>query len=189
MKKLATAFLLSAAVAAPAVAADNGFYAGLTLGRSNTGNIAVNTVMTKSTDTVLGVLAGYQFTKNWGVEAQYTSGGNFTAVTTAPVINVNGKSDALSLAAVGTLPVSDALSLYAKLGIASTKTRLSTVPLSNATGATRSTATVGLGLQYNASPNLGVRFGWDRYGDAINAGGLQNKFNNDIYSLGLVYSF
>lgn len=187
MKKIAIAALLSSFVAAPAFAADDGFYAGVTLGRSSTGNIAANTAMTKSTNTVAGILAGYQFTKNWGAEAFYTGSGKFSATTGA--VKLTGKSDTWGVNAVGTLPLSDAFSLYGKLGVASTKTTVSSVPLSNAAGASRSTATIGLGAIYNVTPAIGMRFGWDRYGASVVAAPVTNKFNTDVWSLGAVFKF
>lgn len=189
MKKIASALLLSTVVAAPAFAADNGFYAGVTVGRSHTGNIAGNTTMTKSSDTVAGILAGYQYNKYLGVEAAYTGAGKFTA--TIPAGNIySGKSDASSLVAVGTLPLNNNFSLYGKLGIASVKTTLSATPATADTGATRSTSTVGFGAQYNATPAIGIRFGWDRFGAAVTtAAGAKSNFNADVYSLGAVFKF
>ena len=187
MKKIAAALLLSTAVAAPAFAADTGFYAGVALGRSNTGNIAANTVMTKSSDTVGSILAGYQFNKNWGVEALFGGAGKFTATT--GTVNLSGKTDVFSIAATGTLPMSNALSLYGKLGIASARTSLSSIPASNAAGKTASNATFGLGLQYNATSAVGIRLGWDRYRAEVTAAPATNKFNENVYSLGAVFKF
>lgn len=186
MKKIIAALLLSTAVAAPAFAADTGFYAGVTLGRSSTGTPYSNATLTKSTDTVLGVLGGYQFTKNWGAEAQYTGAGKFSG--NIPGGTFTGKSDALSLAAVGTLPLNDSFSLYGKLGFASVKTTLTTSPASANTGASRTAATFGLGAQYNVTPAIGIRFGWDRYAAAVTGVGT-SKYNDNVYSLGAVFKF
>lgn len=187
MKKIAAALLLTSAVAAPAFADDNGFYAGVTLGQARMGNIAANTVMTKSTNSVYGGLVGYQFTKNWGVEAQFTGAGKYQATTGA--INLSGKADTFAVAATGTLPMSDTFSLYGKLGVGSTKTTVASIPVSNASGATRTAVTVGLGVQYNVTPAVGIRAGWDRYGAAINVGAGKNNFNSDVYSVGVVVKF
>ena len=200
MKKIAIAALLSAVVAAPAFAADNGFYIGADLGRSST-SAAAGAVLTKSSDTVFGVLAGYQFTKNWGAEAFYTGAGKWTAQDTAGLANVNGKADTWGVVGTGTLPLSDAFSLYGKLGYASTKTTVScSVIIGGAacgnagpSNATRGAATYGLGAIYNVTPAVGIRFGWDRYGAAVtnsvNGGGAKNNYNANVYSLAATYKF
>ncbi len=182
MKKILAVVVLSV-LAAPVLAAESGFYAGVDLGRSSTGNIAGAAAMTKSTDTVFGLLAGYQFTRNWGAEAFYSGAGKWTTTTGS------GKADAFGLAAVGTLPLSDSFALYGKLGYASTKTTASSVPAALAS-ATRGTATYGLGGVYNATPNIGVRLGWDRYGAATsNLAGVKSNYNANVYSLGAVFQF
>jgi opacity protein-like surface antigen len=84
------------------------------------------------------------------------------------------------------MPMSDTLSLYGKLGYASTKTSISG---GGATGATRGAATYGLGLQYNVSPAVGIRFGWDRYGAAVNSGGVKSNFNANVVGVGAVMKF
>lgn len=187
MKKIVAALLLSSAVAAPAFAADSGFYAGVTVGRSNTDNIASNTTMTKSSDTVAGILGGYQFNKYLSVEAEYTGAGKFTATT--GTVNLSGKADTFAVSAKGDLPLSDAFSLYGKLGIANTKTSITSSPASNAAGATRTAATVGLGMQYNMSQSVSLRFGWDRYPMSVIAAPNTNKMNSNVYSLGAVFKF
>lgn len=190
MKKIASALLLSTAVAAPAFAADNGFYAGVTAGQARAGSYASNATLSKSTDTVAGILAGYQFTKNWSAEAFYTGTGKFAGVNTVGVTG-SGKADTWGMVAVGTLPLSDAFSLYGKLGYASTKTSASS---SNAimTGATRSAVTYGLGVLYNVNQSVGIRFGWDRYAAAVANGtaiGSKDNYDSDVYSLGAVFKF
>lgn len=191
MKKIALATLLSAIVAAPAFASDEGFYAGVTLGQSRTSNpYNGNFAMSKSTDTVAGILGGYQFTKNWGAEVFYTGAGKFSAVSGG--ITGSGKADTWGIVGTGTLPLSDAFSLYGKLGYASTKTTTS-IPAGFAlTGATRAAATYGLGGTYNVNPSVGIRFGWDRYAGATQNGvtlGAKDNFNSDVYSLGAVVKF
>lgn len=186
MKKIAIAALLSAIVAAPAFAADTGGYAGVTLGQARTGTVAPGAVMTKSNDTVYGILGGYQFDNNWGAEAFYTGAGKWAA--TSAGVPASGKADAWGVVAVGTLPLSDAFSLYGKLGYASTKTKANSPTLD--LSATRNAATYGLGGTYNVNPSVGIRLGWDRYGTAINTAALGKVNNNsNVYSLGAVFKF
>lgn len=189
MKKIAVVLLFSTVVVAPAFAADNGLYAGVTLGRSKTGNPYPGTSMTKSTDTVMGVLGGYQFTRNFGAEVFFTGAGKFAA--TGGGGSGSGKTDVWGIDAVGTLPLSDAFSLYGKLGYASAKTSASSVP-AGLTGATRSAATYGLGGVYNLNQSIGIRLGWDHYAAATaggNVAGAKDNFNSDVYSLGAVFKF
>ncbi len=187
MKKIAATLLLSSAVAAPAFAADEGFYAGVTLGTARTSNPFANATLTKSSDTVFGVLGGYQFTKNWGAEAFYTTAGKFNAVAGANT--ATGKSNAWGAAAVGTLPLSDAFSLYGKLGYANVKTSASST-LGDVTGATRNDVTVGLGGIYNVNQSVGIRFGWDRYGASVSTAlSGKGKHYVDTYTVGAVFKF
>jgi OOP family OmpA-OmpF porin len=201
MKKILVIALLSAtaATAATAFAADSGFYAGVNLGQSRSGNPQPSTPQTKSSDTAVGVLAGYQFGKNWGAEAFYTDAGKYQDADNGG--SISGKTSALGLAAVGTLPLSDAFSLYAKLGYARTKgnSAYTAAPGSknqslDLGSTTRSAPTYGLGGVYNVSSAVGIRFGWDRYGaasrdtnDGVNF--FATNYNVDVYSLGAVFKF
>lgn len=197
MKKTLAIALLSA-TAATAFAADSGFYAGVNLGQSRSGNPYPGMSQTKSSDTAVGVLAGYQFSKNVGVEAFYTDAGKYQVADNAG--SLSGKTNALGLAAVGTLPLSDAFSMYAKLGYAQTKgsSAFTAAPGSrnqslDVGSATRSAATYGLGGVYNVSPALGIRFGWDRYAasalDPTGVSVVTTNYNVDVYSLGAVFKF
>lgn len=196
MKKISAALLLSTVVAIPAFAADNNFYAGATLGRSNIGTPA-GAILTKSTDTTWGVLGGYQFNKNWGAEVFYASAGKFAGTNAAGTTSNSGNGHAWGLVGVGTLPLSDALSVYGKLGIASVRTSASGYVIATGApsalgGATRTSATYGLGGQYNINPSVDIRFGWDHYKAAVtgaSAAGSKDNFNANVWALGAVFKF
>lgn len=192
MKKIAVVALLSAVVAIPAFAADNGFYAGVTAGQSRTGNDGTGGIMTKNTDTIVGLLGGYQYNQNLGAELFYSGAGKAAGCNAALTQCTSGKTDAWGVNAVGTLPLSDAFSLYGKLGYARTKSSLAVPAGSTYAGTTRGAATYGIGGIYNVTPAIGVRFGWDRYGAAtINgvAPGVKNNYNFDTWTLGAVFRF
>lgn len=192
MKKI-TAALFLFAIATPAFSADvgslgspadQGVYLGVTLGASKTDKNIGATTLTKTNGFVYGGILGYQFNKNFAVEGQYTGAGRFESTP------VTAKNDALSLAAVGILPVSDEFSLYGKLGYANTRTTLTNnTALTALTGGTsRSAATYGLGAQYNATPSVGIRFGWDSYGSAIiNNAGVKQNFNSSTLTVGAIF--
>jgi OmpA-OmpF porin, OOP family len=188
MRIFSAALLLAAiATSAPAFAADTGFYAGLDAGIARAGNPDPAATSTSNSKAVAGILGGYQFSKNWGIEGKYTGAGEVDTVNAAGGV-ANVKADALSLSGVGTLPLSDSFSLYGKLGYASTKTSVSSS--SGAGGATRSAPTYGLGILYNVNAQIGVRLGWDRYGAAeINGAGAKQDYNSNVYAVGVVYKF
>lgn len=169
MKQIVAAALLSSVFALPAYAA-GGAYAGLKVGNASVG---FNT-LSKSSDTAYGVLVGYQYNPNLAVEGEYTDLGRFTTAT-----GVTGKSDAWGLSAVGILPL-DSFSLYGKLGIARSGTSTSA-----ATGRNRTAATYGLGGQFDATPMIGLRLSWERYGVGMTG---QNA-EDDLYSLAAVFKF
>ncbi len=182
MKKIAAALLLSV-IAAPAFSADYGYYAGIDAGRSKADSSIGSTALTKTTDTSYGILLGYQFDQNFAFEAQYTSLGDFEADY------FTGKNEVLALAIVGIVPVADAFSLYAKLGYANTRSSLSS-NVTAASGTNRSDVTYGVGAQYDLTPAVGMRLGWDQYGAAIKDGsGNSRNFKVSNWNLGAIFKF
>lgn len=178
MKKAIAVALLSIA-AAPAFA-DSGLYIGGTLGRASTNNFGPP--LTSSSASVYGGIIGYQLNQNFGIEAQFTGAGKFSTAT------MSGKSDILTIDAVGSMPVSDSFSIYGKIGMGSAKTKVSDVTATYQ-NASRTAVTYGLGVQYAATPNVGIRFGWDRYGSAISNAGVKTNFNSNVLAAGVVYGF
>ncbi|OGS81448.1 MAG: hypothetical protein A2061_04995 [Gallionellales bacterium GWA2_59_43] len=170
MKKIVTAVLLSAVVALPAYA-DNSPYAGIKVGSASVGFNALS----KSSDTAYGVLLGYQYNRNFAVEGEYTDLGRFTTAAA-----VTGKSDVWGLSAIGILPLEEGFSAYGKLGVARSGTRTSV-----ATGVNRTAATYGLGGQYDATPMIGLRLSWERYGVGV----IGESANDNLYSLAAMFKF
>lgn len=159
MKKIAIAVLLSAFVAAPAVAA--GMYAGVKLGSVNYGYSNV----TNNSQAGFGLLGGYAVNENFAVEVEYNSLGGFDS--TSGTI----KGSSFGVSGVGSYPINEQFSLFGKLGIASTSLKDTAKPgwvggpfTYNKTG-----LTVGFGGQYNLSPVVGIRVGYDSYpvGDSV----------------------
>lgn len=183
MKKIAAVVLLSAVVAAPAFAADEGFYAGVTLGNGKPNVTPVTgNALSKSSEFIYGGLVGYQYNKNLAVEAQFTGAGKATDVA-----GNTTKADAFSLTAVGLLPLNDSFELLGKLGVASAKTTSS--GLATNVGTNRTGLTYGIGAQYNVTPNLGLRLVWDRYGVATTNAGIKTNANANVMTVGAVYKF
>lgn len=165
------------------LAADQGVYAGFNLG---VGKLDLHTPngLDKSDSVVSGVLLGYKFNRYFGVETQYTGIGKVTD-------NISGsaKGDALSLTAISFLPLNNAYSLYGKLGVATTKTKISS-SLSPMNDATKTALTYGLGAQYNYNENIAARLGWDHYKAAADInGGNQKNIGANVVNIGFVYNF
>lgn len=178
MKNIFAIGIATLAFSTTVFADDSGFYAGVDAGSSSTGTPSSFAPTTGSTKAVAGILGGYQFNKNFGVEAKFTGAGEVSTATTS------AKSDAYSLAAVGTLPLSDSFSVYGKAGYASTRTTVTGA----ISGATRSAPTYGIGLQYNTTSALGLRLGIDHYSEAfVDGTGLTNNYDSSVYTVGLVY--
>lgn len=188
MKKFLAVALLSTVAAAPVFAAESGAYAGITVGRSKADNPFARTTATKDTDTVGGILVGYQYTKNWGVEVFYTGVGKLEVTDPTTGGTLSGKGDALGINVVGTAPISDVFSLYAKLGYASIKTNISTTD-PTIIGERRGSVTGGLGAQYNVSKDVGIRLGWDTYELAVKQGTAQAKPKTNVWSMGVMFKF
>lgn len=195
MKRILTATLLSAVITAPAFAApasaDSGVYGGITVGTSRTDNPFTTTaVTTKDSATVGGVLLGYQYTKNWGVEGFFTGAGKLAAQNTA-AITKSASADAFGINVVGTAPLNDSFSLYGKLGFASTRTSASSAP-AQMTGLRLSGITGGLGGQFNVNKSVGIRLGVDTYELATRGGDVANvdqKFRSNVWSVGAIFKF
>ncbi len=182
MKKIAAVVLLSAAVAAPAFAADQGFYAGVTLGSGKPNVTPGAAALNKTSEFIYGGLAGYQYNKNLATEVQFTGLGKVTDVA-----GNSTKGDAFSLSVVGMLPVSDSFELLGKLGVASSKTTSSGAAANQ--GATRTGLTYGIGAQYNVNQNFALRAGYDRYSVATSNAGVKVNGNANVMTVGAVYKF
>ena len=153
-------------------------------------------------DTGYKIQAGYQFAPNWGVEFGYVDLGKINAANnvSAPFVGSvrgDGKADGWNAVVVGTLPLSNGFSLLGKLGTiySTASTNLSTggalvfVP-GTQTNFKKSewNWAYGLGVQYDISKTMAIRGEWDRY-DGIRTSNASNKYNFNLYSVGLTFKF
>jgi OmpA-OmpF porin, OOP family len=158
MTKWLMAFASAAAiiVSTPALSQQlAGFYAGAEVGNADFGS---------DDDTAIKVLGGYQVTRNVAAEVAYSM-----------LYDKGGAEvNALELVAVGMFPLANQFSAFGKLGFArvEVETRFGSddeVEL-----------TYGIGVQYDASPRLGIRGGWQRY---------DTEDEVDLLSIGFIYRF
>ncbi len=173
MKKIAIAVLLSAFVAAPAVAA--GGYVGV-----NAGSASIDVSGTSST-TSFGVLGGYNFNEYFGAEVAYTNFGS------KDYANGSIKSSAFGVSGVGSFPFNEQFSVFAKVGFASTTTDFTVAsgPFAGSASFSKSDVTYGIGGQFNVNKQFGIRLGYDVYKLGDSSGTVDQKNT----SIGAVFNF
>jgi OOP family OmpA-OmpF porin len=201
-----------AAIASPfAVAADSGWYGGISIGQSRAriaddrirsqllgSGLTMTSINDDNRDTGYKLFGGYKFDKNFAVEGGYFNLGKFgfTANTTpAGALTGTGKFQGLNLDAVGILPFTEKFSGFARAGLIYTQAK----DTFTGTGGAASIAAnnpnpkksegnfkFGFGVQYDFTPALGLRGEWERYriNDAVG-----NKGDIDMLLVGLVYTF
>jgi OOP family OmpA-OmpF porin len=201
--------LTLALMAAPfAMAQDAGWYGGANIGRTQASiddaritsgllgsSLTTTSIQDNDRDRGYKLFGGYQYNKNFAVEAGYFDLGRFGFVAnTTPAGTLNGdiKIRGLNLDAVGILPITEKFSAFGRLGVTYARTNgafagtgavnvLNTNPSEN-----DANLKVGLGVQYAMTDALSLRAEIERYriNDAVG-----NKGDVDMASIGLVYRF
>lgn len=198
-----------AIIASPfAVADDSGWYAGANAGQSRATiddvritsgllNSGFTSTSINDDDRSTGykIYGGYQFNRNFALEGGYFDLGKFGFnATTVPAGTLSGsiKLRGLNLDLVGSLPITQRLSAFGRLGVNYAEARDSftgtgAVNVLDPNPSKRDTnLKVGLGLQYALTQSLAMRAELERYriNDAVG-----NKGDIDLVSVGLVYRF
>jgi len=200
LKKITTAVALlgiGAFVAAPAAfAADAQYYVGASVGQAKAKGFCTYataigaTISCDDKDTGYKFFGGYQFDKNWALEATYMDMGE--AVGTAGGGSVKLTTTGWGLAAVGSMPVSDAFSVFGKLGFMRGEAKVNKTGTAEAK-ATGTTANFGFGAVYNFTKTVGLRAEWERASklDITDAGPpvVTQGINTDFLSAGIVVKF
>lgn len=140
----------------------DGWYGGLGFGQSNYRDVAAASANTRSEG--WKAYAGYQFNKYLGVEGGYVNLNDMTAVTGA--VRTNMDTEAWTLGAVVSYPVTQKLSLTGKLGAAY---MLADVKTKNGAALTVESSddgyepNYGVGVRYAVFDNMDVRAEWERF--------------------------
>jgi hypothetical protein len=135
------------------------------------GGVGIN----NDSELLWNLTAGYRVHRNFAVELGYTDLGKVT---------VNGHpldGSALEVAALGIIPLSDALSVYARLGAYSGRAK------GDGFDERHGDVLFGAGGEYAATRDLGVRVQWQRY-SGFGGGGIGTK-DQDVFSINGVYYF
>ena len=194
MKKIFAAAAIAAAFVATPVLAQSyiGFGVGSAKISGADGTIPAGVTMSggNTSKTSVKVYGGFQFTPNWGVEAQYSDLGNRN-LTFAPAGSGTGslKASQFSIAGTGTLPLAANFSLLGKLGVSANRGKIDSTNFGSSSF-NRTELMAGVGVAYNITPKLAVRLEYEDFGKFSNSGGFSGgsiRANN--YSLGVQYGF
>jgi len=146
--------VLAGAAAFGAQAADKGFYAGAGVGQSfvDEGNY-------DDEDTAFSLFGGYQFNRYFGLEAGYADFGKLEPRGNGPDL----EASSVYLTAVGTVPITDSFSAYAKAGFQrwDLDTALPGVVGNNDDSGTD--PTYGVGVQYRFTDHVALRGEYSRF--------------------------
>ena len=141
------------------------------------------------------LLAGYQFSQTFGLEAAYGDLGRYGFASGVPGLSAAGdvRMRAWSLAGTSSLALGKSWSVTGKLGVGNKLAELGRVsgPLAGSPwagqGAGRSDLVLGLGLGYSVGRGFGLRFEYENFGTAGGAG--QGAVKTDQWAVSLKYSF
>ena len=197
---------LGCAVGAQA-AADNGWYLGAGVGRSDARDLSgIDSTLAgygitsrSSIDdsaTAWKLFGGYQVNKHFGLEGGYADLGRYdiNSSVTAPGAGPgagNWEADNVwSLAAVGYLPIHDRFSAFGKAGLAYSRVNFTHSSPGAAVNASDNTTNplFGLGLKYDFTKNASVRGEFERYQNLANAS-TTGETSVNVWSLGMQYLF
>lgn len=154
--------------------------------------------------TAYKIFAGYRFSLHFGAEVSYSDLGKsnvrdgpvFIAGLGAVTLGSEHHNKAGALWGIGSVPISPALSLFGKAGIANVRTQLTVTPSAASVNPNRSASKTGLamgfGASYDFAHRMSVRFEYENFGK------IGNSFNstNDVgrskisaWSLGVGFRF
>lgn len=195
MKKIFLAGVVAAMFVAAPVFAQG--YVGLGLGTSSISGFdrtigGVSFAGGNASKTSTKILGGYQFTPNWGAEAQYTMLGK-RSTTVTPVQNGANTNSVegfqFGVYGTGTFPLNANFSLIGKLGVSANSGR-TTDTLGGSTRSSASNLAYGLGASYKFTPNVSLRAEYEDFGKLVKDSDVNNfSIRGSNLSLSLLYSF
>jgi len=191
------ALLVSIALAAAPSAMAEGFYGAFDLGQAKAGGACdsvagVVIASCSDTDTSYRFAGGYNFSKNFGVEASYADYGKTSASGTfsGVAFTSSGGATAFQLVGTGALPLGEQFSLTGKAGLAAVNVDVSVTVLGITVPASASNDNFvwGIGAQFDVTPSVGIRVNYEDLGTVgDNATTSTVKLSN--ISAGVVFKF
>ncbi len=186
MKKFALIAVV-AALAIPFAAQAEGSYLGVNVGSAKQ-KASVNGASGSERDTAAKIYGGYNFDKNFGIEAGYADFGN------AKKSYSNGdsfsiKSHAFYVAGTATAPINDQFAVFAKLGVTANRSKIDVTSNGVSGNATKNNTDVivGVGASYAINNQLSAVAEYENFGKVAKGNGGDIKA--EMYSVGLRYKF
>lgn len=179
-----TQLLIAAAAAAfagSALAADEGFYMGANVGASK--HDVSGAADVKDNPTTWGLYGGYDFNRNFAVELGYQDLGKTEAS------GYQAKNYAISTDLVGKLPVADRVTVFGKVGLAYVDRKVEGYGIEDSQS--RTAAKLGLGAEFAATQNVGIRAEVAHYMGAPTYESAVATFdkNTTLFTMGVNYKF
>jgi OOP family OmpA-OmpF porin len=189
---LIAAGLALGAVPTPALSQDASWYAGLGIGYLKTDGTcpgaAAAGVPCDDKGTTWKIFGGYQFNTYLGYELGIVDLGDRTAFVSGLGV-ANAKFRIFEMLLVGTLPVSQRLSLYGKAGIFQWDADFDFPSgVAGSADANGNDFTYGLGVKYDVTRNAALRLEWQRYDDVGDAA-TTGRFKADVFGVSALISF
>ncbi len=185
MKKIVSIVALaSVSLVTPFLAYAEGTYVKASIGRSNYKEDGGGNE--HATGASLGL--GYVIDKNWDAEIGYTNFGTIKSTELTPQLSF--KTQTIYAAGIGKLPVTDALSVFGKAGVAFNYSKLSVVGLPVEFSKTNTALLLGAGLNYQFTKELAATIEYTHYGKGkVAVESETGDFKIDQVSVGLKYYF
>jgi long-chain fatty acid transport protein len=158
----------------------DGWYAGLGIGQSNYQDVDADSANTRSEG--WKAYAGYAFNKYLGVEGGYANLNDMTA--RAGTVTANVDTDAWTLAAVVSYPLTEKFSVMGKLGAAYMLADVNTkdgAALTLRSGDDGYEPNYGVGVSYALLDNLNLRAEWERFD--------RDEIDIDLVTAGMALKF
>lgn len=156
MKKILVTALMSATLAAPALAQSSHWYGALDAGTLNMQN------SNYASPGSLTVSGGYRMSPNFALEGGLTFVGESTLYGSGT--STTARQGDLRFLAVGILPLSQSFDLFGKAGIGFHTARITNNLNGNYNQYTNTNAIIGFGAQYNINPKFGLRLQYEALG-------------------------
>jgi OOP family OmpA-OmpF porin len=143
-------------------------------------------------DTAYKLFGGYQFNRMFAIEGGYFNLGKFSYGAASPTGTLRGtyEVEGLNLDLVGTVPMTESLSVFGRIGAQYANTHDSfsgtgtLTPVDRNPGKRETNLKVGVGIQYDISPSMQLRGEAERY--RLNDG-LDNHGDVNVFSVSLVF--